>query len=149
MNIEIKGLIEERKRNDATIAALHGQPILQAFHEAGMLVTRTARQESSVDTGRLRASIVPEVRLKGDVIQGIVGSNVEYAREAILGTEPHRVSGKDLLVWASRHHVNAYAVAAAIGKRGTKGDQSLLKGIDQNADKIIRLITNAIGKIVG
>lgn len=46
---------------------------------ATMMVTRSAKIFSPVDTGRLRASITPEVKTAFKHVVGIVGSIVEYA----------------------------------------------------------------------
>lgn len=39
----------------------------------------------AVDTGRLRSSITHEVRVEGDGVIGLVGTNVEYARRLEFG----------------------------------------------------------------
>lgn len=51
-----------------------------AGDDIGMRVAATAAREVNVDTGRLRASIDHEVRsAMGDVVEVVVGSNVDYA----------------------------------------------------------------------
>ena len=167
-NLEVRGLIEERRRTDATIAALHGPPMLNAMRDATLLVTRTARGISSVDTGRLRASIVPEVRLNGDVVQGVVGSNVVHAPFAILGTKPHWPPIAAIQAWVHRKGLGgrdfghgritrasadveagiAFLIARKISRSGTKGDQSLITAIESNAAAIYRKIEAAVGGIV-
>jgi len=49
------------------------------MQKATLLVTRAARINAPVDTGRLRASITPEVREGTGSVVGVVGSIVEYA----------------------------------------------------------------------
>jgi hypothetical protein len=53
----------------------------QAVDELVLRVQATAQRLVRVDTGRLRASIEGVVeRLAGDIVEGVVGTNVEYAR---------------------------------------------------------------------
>lgn len=40
----------------------------------------------AVDTGRLRSSITHEVKIQGNEVSGLVGTNVEYAKYLELGT---------------------------------------------------------------
>lgn len=148
ISLELRGLKEAQAKQIQVMTDLHGPPLVQAVRDSALIVTRTARQESSVDTGRLRASITPEVRVMGETVEGVVGSNVVYAPYAILGTRPHFPPISALTAWARRHGVEAHLVARAIARRGTKGDQSLIKGIEQNAPAIYRKIEAAVGKVV-
>lgn len=86
VNAEVRGLKETQKQLERTVRELQGSPMLQAMRDATMLITAEAKRNAPVDTGRLRASITPEVRL-GNPIEGIVGSNVEYAPYQELGTK--------------------------------------------------------------
>ena len=57
----------------------------QAMKEAVLIVEADAKRNAPVDTGRLRASITNEVRkITRDVIEGRVGTNVEYAVKKML-----------------------------------------------------------------
>ena len=58
------------------------------MRQATTIVTRDARLNAPVDTGRLRASIIPSVRSSSFGTVGVVGSNVEYAPYQELGTQP-------------------------------------------------------------
>lgn len=59
----------------------------RAMKEAVLIVEADARRHSPVDTGRLRASITNEVReIAGTVLEGRVGTNVDYAKYVELGT---------------------------------------------------------------
>lgn len=147
---EIKGLRETQAKMDQSIRDLRGEPMLEGMRDATLLVTSTARVLAPVDTGRLRASILPEVRseaLTGSVI-GVVGSNLNYAPFAELGTKPHFPPLAALEVWARRHGTTARAVALAIARRGTKAYRYLQGGVEQNESKIIALIGDVISKIV-
>lgn len=86
IQIEIKGLEALRRKTDQMVKDLHGTPMLNAMRDSTLIVTRKARQNAPVDTGRLRASILPEVRLDSEDVQGVVGSNVLYAPYQEFGT---------------------------------------------------------------
>ena len=77
--IVIRGLEETQQKMSQVMKDLRGQPLQKAMRDATLVVTRQAKIYSPVDTGRLRASITPEVVRRDTVVQGIVGSNVFYA----------------------------------------------------------------------
>ena len=119
ISLEIRGLEETQRKMEQIVRDLHGAPMLQAMRNATLLVQRDARKNAPVDTGRLRASIVPEVRPHGRDVQGIIGSNVKYA--------PHQEFGT---------------------RRGLIGKRYLQRALEANAERIKRLIGSAVGKIV-
>jgi HK97 gp10 family phage protein len=86
ISAEIRGLKETQKGVTRIAQGLRGSPMLQAMRDATMIITAEAKRNAPVDTGRLRASIIPEVR-QGNPIEGVVGSNVEYAPYQELGTK--------------------------------------------------------------
>ena len=147
---DIQGLRETAEKMEQTVRDLRGEPLLQGMRDATLLVQGTARTLAPVDTGRLRASIMPEVRsdpLTGS-ITGVVGSNVDYAPYVELGTKPHFPPLAALEVWAARHGTTARAVAMAIARRGTKAVKYLQNAVEQNESKIVALIGDAVSKIV-
>ena len=77
--IVIRGVKETQQKLNQVMKDLRGQPLQKAMRDATLVVTRQAKIYSPVDTGRLRASITPEVVRRDTVVQGIVGSNVFYA----------------------------------------------------------------------
>lgn len=79
IRVEIKGLKEVQKKLEQVAKDVTGTPMRDAMRDATLLVVRSAKINAPVDTGRLRASIVPEVRVMTGTVQGIVGSNVVYA----------------------------------------------------------------------
>ena len=79
VEIEIQGIEEVSRKMDQMAEDIQGTPMEMGMRDATMLVTRQARINAPVDTGRLRASIAPEVRQQGKTVQGVVGSNVNYA----------------------------------------------------------------------
>src|SRR5512139_1604451 len=87
--VDIKGLKELQKKMEQVIKDLHGAPMLNAMRDSTLTVQRYAKQNAPVDTGRLRASILPEVVSDAEMLLGIVGSNVEYAPYQEFGTGPH------------------------------------------------------------
>ena len=147
---DIQGLRETAEKMEQPVRDLRGEPLLQGMRDATLLVQGTARTLAPVDTGRLRASIMPEVRsdpLTGS-ITGVVGSNVDYAPYVELGTKPHFPPLAALEVWAARHGTTARAVAMAIARRGTKAVKYLQNAVEQNESKIVALIGDAVSKIV-
>jgi hypothetical protein len=145
---ELHGLIEAQREATRIATELSGAPIVQATRDATLLVTRTSRQFAKVDTGRWRASITPEVRVMGQQVVGVVGSNLAYAPFAHEDTRPHWPPIAALVPWARRHHVSAYVIARAISRRGTKGDQAIYRGLQENLTNIVALYERAVGKIV-
>ena len=79
IKLEIKGRRELQRKAEQVMRDLHGEPMLKAMRDATLLVTRDGKKNAPVDTGRLRASITPEVRSQGEDMLGVVGSNVKYA----------------------------------------------------------------------
>jgi len=149
LRLELKGLREEQARMTQIVADLHGEPMLEGMRNATLLVTRDAKRFAPVDTGRLRASIIPEVRVSGPTqIQGVVGSNVEYAPFVELGTKPHWPPVGALEVWARRHGTSAFLVARAISRRGTKAVKYLERAFDQNISRIVGYIDAAVKSII-
>ena len=147
VSVEIRGAREAQRAADRTIKALTGEPIIQGMRQAVLLVIRTARQEAKVDSGRYRSSITGDVRTIATRVEGVVGSNVVHAPWAVLDTRPHwPPRTPELERWARRHGIPVFLVQRAIARHGTKGDQSLFLGIEQNADRIFRLLQDATAK---
>jgi len=77
--VVVHGVAEAQAKINQVAKDLHGEPLRKAMQDATLIVTRQAKIYSPVDTGRLRASITPEIVTRDTVVQGIVGSNVFYA----------------------------------------------------------------------
>lgn len=87
IDAKITGLLEMQKKREQEVRDLAGTPMLNAMRDATMVVTGSAKAFAPVDTGRLRASITPDVRVEGaENVIGVVGSNVAYAPYVELGT---------------------------------------------------------------
>ena len=118
--LEVKGLLETQKMMEQIVRDLHGTPMLQGMRDATLIVQRDAKIFSPVDTGRLRASITPEVRTGWNQVMGVVGSNVEYAPYM---EKPGRVRG--------------------VGRR-----PFLEPALRENSARIAHLIGNTVGRII-
>ena len=150
VGVEITGVQQTQKGLTRTAQALSGPPIVQAMRDSTMLITAEAKRGAPVDTGRLRASITPEVR-PGNPIEGVVGSNVDYAPYMELGTKPHWPPwgpGTPLAIWARRHGISAYLVARAISKKGTKARRFLQLAYENNQRRIFAIFDKAVGSII-
>jgi HK97 gp10 family phage protein len=146
--VEIRGLVETQQKIAQVVKDLRGEAYLRGMREATLLVTRSAKEFAPVDTGRLRASITPEVRRNGDSVTGVVGTNVKYAAAVELGSRPHRPPIGPLKVWARRKGANAYAVAKAIAKQGTKPHRFMQPAFHKDKAAIAAKLGDVVGKIV-
>jgi HK97 gp10 family phage protein len=148
IHVEVEGLDAARRKMEQVVKDLHGTPMQMAMRDATLLVQRAAMQNAPVDTGRLRASITPEVRTEGRTVIGVVGSNLFYAPYSELGTRPHWPPLAALEVWARRHGTTAFVVARAISRRGTKAVRFLQRAVEDNQQRIVTILDRAVGKIV-
>ena len=118
---EIKGLREAQKKAEQMVRDMHGPQMLQAMKRATLIAERSAKQFAPVDTGRLRASITPDILTRGIEVVGVVGSNVEYAPYQEFGTWP---------------------------LKGIQGPRYLRRAIEENADRLFKILGDAVGRIV-
>jgi HK97 gp10 family phage protein len=146
--VKAKGLKESQEKLRQVARDMHGQPMQDGMEKAALMVTRSARIKAPVDTGRLRSSIMPEVRVKGTEVQGVIGSNVTYAPFVELGTKPHFPPIEAVAVWAARHGMSAYAVALAIARRGTKAHPYLQPAFDENRSAIEAILGRTVQGIL-
>ena len=117
------------------------------MRQATTIVTRDARLNAPVDTGRLRASIMPSVRSSSFGTVGVVGSNVEYAPYQELGTQPFWPPVAALETWARRHGMVAFLVARAIAQRGIRAKRFLQKAYNSNVNRINQLFNDYIRRL--
>ena len=148
IDTEVHGDIEAMQEMDRIITELHGEKMLQGMRDATLWITRDAKTLAPVDTGRLRASITPDVQLEADAVLGVVGSNVLYAPYMELGTRPHWPPRGALAVWAERHGIPEFLVMRAIAMRGTKAYKFLQGAFEQNKDRIERILEHTVEGIV-
>ena len=117
---EIKGLKSTQRKMEQVARDLRGNAFVGAMKKATLLVQRSAKINAPVDTGRLRASITPEVRTMGKTVFGVVGSNVMYA--------PYMEKP---------------------GNVRRSGRRPYLKpALTENKDKVFKILDGAVGQIV-
>ena len=95
----------------------------KAITDTVLYIEAEAKKRCPVDTGRLRASITPEVK---SAIEGQVGTNVEYAIDVEYGTKPHVIHPKKakMLVWKDRQTGKIHA-AKEVNHPGTRAQPFL------------------------
>lgn len=149
VEMDARGLRDVQRNLERIARELHGDPMVTAMHRAALLVTNEAKRRVPVDTGRLRASITPEIRSQGtQQIIGVVGSNVTYAAVIEVGSRPHWPPLDALEPWASRHHTTPMVVARAIARRGTRAHRYLQGAFEASRAAIQAEIGGAVGGIV-
>ena len=148
VDVEVKGLIELQRKMEQMVKDVHGEPILNAMRDSTLQLQRDARIFAPVDTGRLRASIIPTIRSTPASVEGVIGTNVEYAPYMEFGTRPHFPPITALQIWADRHGVSAFLVARAISRRGLVGRRYMQKSFEKNRSAIERRFERAIAEIV-
>jgi HK97 gp10 family phage protein len=135
ISIDVKGMKELQRKNEQMVRDLRGEPMLDAMRKCTLMVQRDAKINAPVKTGRLRASITPEVRVEGkaDVI-GVVGSNVEYA--------PIQEFGSGAFV-----ELDPKVIAETPGSqygRNVHGTHYLGHAYESNAERILEIIQTAV-----
>ena len=135
ISIDVKGMKELQRKNEQMVRDLRGEPMLNAMRKCTLMVQRDAKINAPVKTGRLRASITPEVRVEGkaDVI-GVVGSNVDYALVQEIG------SGK----YAEAPFFVVVNEAGISADRDIQGKHYLGKAYETNAVRIQEIIQAAV-----
>lgn len=76
----------EIKIKDKEVIQQLEQRLEQKMKEACVLVQDSAKQRCPVDTGRLQGSLTYQVQKDGNEVEGLVGTNVEYAPYVEAGT---------------------------------------------------------------
>jgi HK97 gp10 family phage protein len=151
--ITVKGLAELQKKMTQMVTELDGPPMFNAMREASLIIQRAARRNlrpwrgpgtGGADTGRLKASIIPDVRQVGEGnYQGVVGTNVFYAPYQEFGTRPHFVPKRYIGTWARRH---------GLGDRGVfvsgKALRFMGRAFDENEGRVQTIIERAVATIV-
>lgn len=157
VDVEVKGMIELQNKIEQVVSDMYGPPVLQAMRDSTLLVEADAKkglvgyqgpEVGGVNTGRLRASITPEVRKLGSVVEGVVGSNVQYAPFVEYDCVPHWPPIAALEDWAHKHGTSAYLVAKGISIAGTKGKKFFDKAFNKNRASIKEIFNRALGGIV-
>lgn len=155
LSTTLRGQKQAQRAMTQIIQDLRGVPFLQAMRDATTLLTRSARMHAPVNTGRLRASIVPAVETMRNGVRGIVGSNVKYAPYMEFGTGTfvgrprHQPPAAALERWAKLHGIaSGYLVARSIGQRGgLQGRKYLTRAFDENKARVVQMLGEAVGRI--
>ena len=143
LSLEIQGLKETQAALEKATAALTGPPMVAGMRRATLLVQGAAKRKAPVDTGRLRASITPEVQTRADGVVGIVGSNVKYAPFVELGTRAHFVPAQYIGRWARRHGLPEGGLVVS-----GKAQPFLQPAFEENAERIFQTLGTAVSIIV-
>lgn len=93
INVEIKGTEEFAAAMRRGKRVLQSGKVSQAMQTAALLVATSAKTNVPVDTGRLRASVIPVVEFGGNAMRGVVGTNVVYGPH-VERPGPVRASGR-------------------------------------------------------
>lgn len=156
LDVKVDGMEELQAKVEQVAIDLRGAPMVQAMRDSVLLMTRDAKSNAPVNTGQLRASIMPEVAQRGEVVQGVVGSNVVYAPFVELGTKPHWPPRRPIIYWAMRKlrlrgaelRAAVRGIQRKIAHHGTKGQKYFEKAFEKNKNAVIRLMCDAIGRII-
>ena len=156
--LSVRGVEEVQRKMEQAVRDLEGGPMLQAMRDCTLLVERDAKKNASasVNTGMLRASILPEVRGEGHAIMGVVGSNLLYAAAVELGSRPHWPPPDPILRWVQLklqpgkdlEASVAFLIARKIARMGTKAQPYLQPAFDMNLDRIEQRLGSAVSEIV-
>lgn len=143
---------ETRQFLENVATAMHGDEMMQTMHRATTVLMNDARKFAPVDTGRLRASIAANVRSVGAPrrVEGVVGTNVEYAPYMEYGTTHTRMPPVSALEgWARRHNTSAYQVARAILRNGgLKAREFFKQSVDKNEQRVISMFDGFVTEVI-
>lgn len=150
LKIEVSGLEELQKELTRIASDLHGSPMVESMRDVVLKVLADAMKNAPVHTGRLRASLVPEVTSGRDGVVGIVGSDVSYAPFMEFGTSPHWAPIEPLVRWVELKFGAdgqaawsiARGVQRAIAAKGQEPRLYLGRAVDEN----MGFIEDRIGK---
>jgi len=114
----------------------------EAVEKACLKVEADAKKECPTDDGTLRASITHEVEIKGDEVNGYIGTNLEYAPYVHQGTGLYASGGKGKQApWAYKDSEGKWHKTS-----GQKPNPFLQKAIDKNRTEIIEYLKGVLNK---
>lgn len=140
IKIELKGA-DEVSRYMTIYKKETKRNIQEVIKKATYRVTKGAKEKltsnGSVDTGRLRSSIVSKVTS----MQGISGSNVKYAKAIEEGSPPHiiRAKNKKYLYWAGASHP-----VKQVNHPGSKAKPYLIPAYEKELPRYMEDLSKAI-----
>ena len=155
VDVEVKGLIELQRKMEQMVKDVHGEPILNAMRDSTLYIERKARLNAPIDTGRLRASIVPTINVlgAGETLQGIVGTNVVYAPDVEFGTKPHgiftrKAFGTLAFNWENGPNGPGMYFFRSVTHPGTKGKYYMTRAFNDSKNNIERRFNRALAEII-
>ena len=139
MSIEIDGLDEVMLRLDKLAAADNYEA---AMGRACALVEREAKIGAPKGNGELRRSITSKVVTDGDSIKGVVFTPLEYAPYVEYGTGLFaEEQGRQDVPWSYQDDEGNWH-----STKGMKPHPYMRPALEENRDKIIKIIEEGIGE---
>ncbi len=142
--------------------AIAHEEMAASLQEALLLLEREIKDGTPVGVhgaGGLRGSITHKLRGEAvDAGRGVAGdvfSPLNYAESVELGTKPHFPPIAPLQDWVE-HKLGvdpnesaavAYLVARKIAKHGTKGAHMFEKGLSENSQQVVQILSAAVDRI--
>lgn len=124
------------------------EEITTGVERSVIAIAADAKELAPVDTGLLRGSIQHDVKAEGDDIVGTAGTNLVYGRPVEEGRKPGTPPPvAPLIRWAVRKgmpEATGYAIAKAIGKRGTRPRPYLKPAYEKNRALISKELGSAV-----
>lgn len=155
-SIQLTGMDDTIEKMNEIMTELNGPEYARNMRLVLLRITASARRYSPADTGRLRNSIVPDIRWEGwglfRTLVGVVGTNVFYAPFMELGTRHMNMPPPSALQgWANRRAGGAsgYTIAKAIYERGGLDARKFLqRALEDNESFAVEALGRAVTKIV-
>lgn len=151
-DVEIRGLEETRQKVDQVITDLRGERFLNGMREVTAMVSADVKRLTPVDSGRLRNSVTPEVRMEGQTVRGVVGSNVIYAAPVELGARGHWAPSAPLKLWARRKGATLFLASMGdkpyVYLKARKGVFMFQRGLEKNQQAIVQKLGDVVSEIV-
>lgn len=147
INLRIEGAQELRGDLRALSYAMRAG-LTDAMEKSVFRLQDQAKRNTPVDTGRLRSSIDVTVNWDREMLVGEVQPHTDYALYVHEGTDPHWPPVQALEGWARRHGMDAYVVALAIARRGTKAQPYLRQALETERDNVIVIFERAVRNVI-
>ena len=145
---EVNGLVETQAKLNQVVTDLRGPALLNGMRSVTAAVSADAKRLVTVDSGRLRSSLMPEIRQEGRTTMGVVGSNVKYAAAVEMGAKAHWAPSAPLKIWARRKGATKFLAAMGtapyVWLKKREGIFFLKRALEKNTE----MIKSVIGKIV-
>jgi len=129
---------------------------MRAMQTAVLLVERTVKKLTPVNTGALRSSMGHEIRFVGAEFQGVVGTSKAYAPYVELGTRPHWPPVAPIRYWVQRKlkltgadlERVTFLVRRKIALVGTQGARMFQQAFEQTQAQIIKMWDDIWGEAI-